>query len=188
MVSPDRSAGQGDDGQPPAAGAAGRPLTIVIGGLGTDAALVLAKLARHSMVAHVECAEEAIGLLQSTLDVRAHDDATTGALTVGSLRIDPRERRVSVGGAGLAVSENEFRLLHTFSGFPRKALSYRELIVAISGSDHGMDVPALFAAIRRLRRKLESAGADVHIEAVRGFGFRLVTATDALVDAVATSG
>jgi DNA-binding response OmpR family regulator len=41
-------------------------------------------------------------------------------------------------------------------------------------SEHGVDPPVAHSAVRRLRRKLCSAGAGVTIESVRGYGFRLV--------------
>jgi DNA-binding response OmpR family regulator len=56
---------------------------------------------------------------------------------------------------------------------PGRALSFRELLANVWNIGAHGDASIVRAAVKRLRRKLSVAGAEVRIEAVRGVGFRL---------------
>lgn len=72
------------------------------------------------------------------------------------------------------VSERELSLLAILAGKAGHAFSFRELTTQAWGPRYRVDPPVLHSAMRRLRVKLASAHADVVIESVRGYGFRLV--------------
>jgi DNA-binding response OmpR family regulator len=71
------------------------------------------------------------------------------------------------------VSERELSLLAILAGKAGHAFSFRELTTQAWGPKYRVDRPVLHSAMRRLRAKLASARADVVIESVRGYGFRL---------------
>ena len=93
-------------------------------------------------------------------------------LRVGTLEIDERARRATLGGEDLALTPKEFDLLVALGRDPGAALSRRRLLEDVwettwYGSSKTIDVH-----VAALRRKLGDAG---WIETVRGVGFRLRT-------------
>jgi DNA-binding response OmpR family regulator len=97
-------------------------------------------------------------------------DDEDGAGTV----VDLAGRRILVDGATLPLSDLEFRVLSELLSPPGRALSFREL--RRCGWGDGTAVTAdrytVRALVQRLRAKLEVAGTEIQIRAVRGFGFR----------------
>lgn len=90
------------------------------------------------------------------------------------LEINLEKRHVCSGGRSLSVTEQELSLLALLANRAGRAFSFRELFSQVWMWEHGVDPPVAHSAVRRLRRKLCSAGAGVTIESVRGYGFRLV--------------
>jgi two-component system OmpR family response regulator len=91
-------------------------------------------------------------------------------LEVGSLRLDPRSKRVWRGKTEVELSAKEFALLETFMRRPGEVLSRFELLehawdFAYENRSNIVDV-----YVRYLRLKLGRAA----IETVRGVGYRLV--------------
>jgi DNA-binding response OmpR family regulator len=56
---------------------------------------------------------------------------------------------------------------------PVRVWSYERLYQAVWGGVWLGDTSALHATVKRLRRKLRSAGVTVFLESMRGVGFRL---------------
>jgi len=92
--------------------------------------------------------------------------------------VDMQGRRIVHEGASIPLSDREFRVLGALLAQPGRAFSFRAL--RRIGWDDACELPidpyAVKAAIQRLRVKLEVAGAPVAIEAVPGYGFRLMSA------------
>jgi DNA-binding response OmpR family regulator len=92
----------------------------------------------------------------------------------GGTVVDFAGRRIVSDGDSLPLSDLEYRVLSALLSPPWRALSFREL--RSCGWGDGPDLPAdvysVRALVQRLRAKLEVAGTDVRIVAVRGFGFR----------------
>jgi len=110
-------------------------------------------------------------------------EATAGAapvhhasLTVGGLSIDVDGHVVSCGDVQLDLTEREVRLLACLASEPERAWSFEELFVGAWGQRYMHDRGTVQAAVQRLRRKLGDVCSAVHIEAVRGFGFRITGA------------
>ena len=101
-------------------------------------------------------------------------DAATAPVTVGDLTVDPRGRRVSLGGAPVDLSPKEFELLAYLAARAGTVVAKRELLTEVwqlpyGGSDKTVDVHLSW-----LRRKLgESAAAPRLLQTVRGVGVRL---------------
>ena len=89
------------------------------------------------------------------------------------LEIDLRGRYVRWAGRPIDLSEHEFSLLTLLAGAAGRAYSFKEVFAHVWNTTYHVDRPVLHSAVRRLRRKLAEAGAEVQIESVRGYGFRL---------------
>jgi DNA-binding response OmpR family regulator len=99
----------------------------------------------------------------------ARDDGPT---RIGALEVDPRSRRVRVGGREVDLTPKEFDLLAFLARDPGAVVPRRRLLDEVwetswYGSSKTIDVH-----VAALRRKLGDAG---WIETVRGVGFRLRT-------------
>jgi two-component system, OmpR family, KDP operon response regulator KdpE len=101
-------------------------------------------------------------------------DAAQAPVTVGDLVVDPRRRRVTIGGEAVELSPKEFDLLAHLAARAGTVVSKRELLTEVwqlpfGGSDKTVDVHLSW-----LRRKLgESAAAPRLLQTVRGVGVRL---------------
>jgi two-component system response regulator MprA len=92
---------------------------------------------------------------------------------VGSLRLDPIAHALNTGDAKVKLSPTEFRLLAALAARPGETLRRTELVA--SGWPAGAIVHdnTLDVYVRRIRRKLEEAGADVELVTVHGVGYTL---------------
>jgi DNA-binding response OmpR family regulator len=101
-------------------------------------------------------------------------DAAMAPVTVGDLTVDPRGRRVTLGGKTVELAPKEFDLLAHLAARVGTVVSKRELLSEVwqlpyGGSDKTVDVHLSW-----LRRKLgESAAAPRLLQTVRGVGVRL---------------
>lgn len=94
--------------------------------------------------------------------------------------VDLAGRRIIADGASLPLSDLEYRVLSALLSPIGRALSFRELRSWGWGDAPELpaDVYSVRALVQRLRAKLQVAGAELVIEAIRGYGFRAVgTAT-----------
>jgi DNA-binding response OmpR family regulator len=93
--------------------------------------------------------------------------------------IDMEARQIRWQGDSLPLSQLEFRVLSALLRAPGRAWSFRELRVQGwgDGPEVVLDPYTVKALVQRLRRKLAAAHASLAIEAIRGYGFRLVEST-----------
>ena len=89
-------------------------------------------------------------------------------IEVGSLRIDPATRTVTLDGAVVETSTQEYALLLAFLQHPGNVLSRKQLEDTIYPLDQGAASNVIEVYVSRLRRKL---GRDA-IRTVRGYGYR----------------
>ena len=88
----------------------------------------------------------------------------------GALRIDPADRRVTLGDQELDLTRREFDLLALLATHPGRAFSRDFLLERVWGFDFdGMD-RTVDSHIAQVRRKLGALGA--HIATVWGVGYR----------------
>ena len=104
------------------------------------------------------------------LEPIAHDHDRDDASTV----VDLAGRRIVSGGEHLPLSDLEYRVLSALLSPVGRALSFHELRLVGWGEAPELpaDVYSVRALVQRLRAKLQVAGVELRIEAVRGFGFR----------------
>ena len=99
----------------------------------------------------------------------------TGAKTVfiGNVVIDPDARRAEVQGRDVRLTNMEFSLLLYLAMNKNRAVGRNELLNKIWGFESEVESRATDDMIKRIRRKLSDAGADLKIETVRAFGFAI---------------
>ncbi|MFJ5549355.1 MULTISPECIES: two-component system response regulator CseB [unclassified Streptomyces] len=92
-----------------------------------------------------------------------------GVLSFGDLEVDTEGMEVRKGGAPVALTPTEMRLLLEFSTAPGTVLSRDRLLERVWDYDWGGDTRVVDVHVQRLRTKI---GQD-RIETVRGFGYKL---------------
>ena len=91
----------------------------------------------------------------------------------GTLSIDPAGRRVTLGGAQIALTAREFDLLLHFARHPGRVFTREQLLNSVWGGAHGGYAHTVNSHINRLRAKIETDAADPHwIQTVWGVGYR----------------
>jgi DNA-binding winged helix-turn-helix (wHTH) protein len=103
----------------------------------------------------------------------ADPEAGAEVIRFHHLEIDLGARHVHWAHRPLDLSEHEIGLLSLLAAPAGRARSFKELFAQVWGTEYRIDPPVVHSAVRRLRRKLADAGADLRLESVRGYGFRL---------------
>jgi len=96
-----------------------------------------------------------------------------GALTLGDLVLDPAAHAVRRGGAALALTPTEFRLLECLLRRAGRVVTRQALIESLWGFERDVEANTLDAFIRLLRQKIDRPGQPPLIHTVRGVGYRL---------------
>lgn len=94
-------------------------------------------------------------------------------LQCGNLIYDSRRREFSVAGKALKLTPLERKFLTYMMERFEVSVSKSELMDAVWGIEAEVESRAADETNRRLRRKLTAAGADVYVQTVWGYGFRL---------------
>jgi two-component system response regulator MprA len=89
------------------------------------------------------------------------------------LRLDPVRHSLEVGDASVKLSPTEFRLLAALASRPGDTLRRPELIASAWPEGAIVHDNTLDVYVRRIRRKLEEAGADVELVTTHGVGYSL---------------
>ena len=94
-------------------------------------------------------------------------------VSVGSMRIDPRTRRVTVEGEEIALTVKEFDLLWMFVNNPQQVFNRDQLLDRVWGVAVYIDASTVTVHVRRLREKIErDPSKPLHIITVWGVGYR----------------
>jgi two-component system OmpR family response regulator len=96
---------------------------------------------------------------------------TDDVVSVGTLKLDRKARRMTLDDALLELPAREFEVLWELLTPPGRAVSKRELSDKLSETDEALGDNALEAFISRLRKKLIGSGAG--IRTLRGIGYLL---------------
>jgi two-component system response regulator RegX3 len=92
----------------------------------------------------------------------------------GGIALDEGSHDVEIGGAPLDLTPREFELLACLMRHAGKVLSRDQLLRQAWGWEIVVETKTVDTHVKRLRDKLERAGADPNIvETVRGYGYRL---------------
>jgi DNA-binding response OmpR family regulator len=98
-------------------------------------------------------------------------------IEVGTLRIDPPRRDVTVGDRPLELRAREFDLLVALARDPGVVLTRDALLERVWETDFAGETRTVDVHVAELRKKLGQDGP--RIETVRGVGYRMVPATRA---------
>jgi DNA-binding response OmpR family regulator len=95
-------------------------------------------------------------------------------IEVGSLRIDPSMRTVTLDGEEISLTQREFDLLAYLAAHPGQVFSRDQLMEAVWNFPFFTDTSTVTVHVRRLRAKLGDDPAEPRfIETVWGLGYRL---------------
>lgn len=97
----------------------------------------------------------------------------TGDMQCGNLRYDSRKHEFSVDGISLRLTPTEMRFLEYMMGRFEENVGKNELLDAVWDFDAEIESRAVDETNRRLRKKLTAAGANVYVQTVWGYGFKL---------------
>jgi two-component system KDP operon response regulator KdpE len=96
-------------------------------------------------------------------------------LEVGPIRVDLDARTVSVDGAPVHLTPNEFGILRVLAQHPGKLLTHRTILREVWGPSYGDESNYLHVYVSQLRRKLEpDAARPRYLLTEPGAGYRLV--------------
>lgn len=98
---------------------------------------------------------------------------SVGIQRFGDLVIDHAAREVTLNGQSVGLTPAEFALLSTLASRAGQAISSRDLLEAMWGSEWSTDTTALQVHVSRLRAKLGERGRQSRlIVTVHGLGYR----------------
>lgn len=94
-------------------------------------------------------------------------------IDIGPLHIDYEARKVLVQGNPVNLTPKEFELLYFLALHPERVFTREKLLEEIWGYDFPGDTRTVDTHVKRIREKLEEAGAPPLIKTVWGFGYKL---------------
>ncbi|KAF4530615.1 hypothetical protein B566_EDAN018712, partial [Ephemera danica] len=107
---------------------------------------------------------------------RRAPEALEAAIELDGLRLDPATRRVSAiqdaVPVELRLGPTEFRLLHYLMAHPDRVHSRSQLLDKVWGDHVYIEERTVDVHVKRLRSTLEATGHALHIDTVRGAGYR----------------
>ncbi|WP_271439762.1 response regulator [Pontixanthobacter luteolus] len=108
--------------------------------------------------------------LQARLNAlfRRQQGTRNNLLEIGDLSLDPIARTVEHAGVPLALSKQEFRLLHLFMRRAGQVMSQADILDDLYELDADRELNTVEVLVGRLRRKI---GRE-HIVTLRGMGYR----------------
>jgi DNA-binding response OmpR family regulator len=104
---------------------------------------------------------------------RTAESPAGSKLQAGDVQLDLARRQAQVGERVVDLSDREFRLLYHLVSHPGEVVSRERLLSEVWGYSFDPGSNVVDVCIRRLRKKLGSAGA---IETVRNAGYRIAAA------------
>lgn len=94
-------------------------------------------------------------------------------LEFGDIRLDPEQHKVVRDGKSVKLGPTEYRLLTTFMEKPGRVWSREQLLDRVWGREAYIDLRTVDVHVGRLRKALNTNGANDPIRTVRGAGYSL---------------
>ncbi len=104
--------------------------------------------------------------------LRRQGDAAQNEKQFGNLLFSPLEATIAVEGEVRKLRNRELRLMEIFSGKPGRIFPKTLLIDRLFSYDEEASENAVEVYVGRLRKLI--AGSSVHIETLRGIGYRMI--------------
>ena len=95
-------------------------------------------------------------------------------LNIGSLTVFPEKYEVYFKTEIIALRPKEFQILLCLYEHPGRIFSRDDLMNQVWGYDYFGDQRTVDVHVRSLRKKIEVAGDNVKIEAIRGVGYKMI--------------
>lgn len=97
--------------------------------------------------------------------------ALKSVFTVGDLRINAIEHKVSVNGKSIDLSNKEYSVLLTLMQHPGRVYNKFQLLDRVWDTQFDVESNVVEVTIKNLRRKLEAAGSKAEILSRRNIGY-----------------
>ncbi|WP_310549799.1 response regulator transcription factor [Paenibacillus glufosinatiresistens] len=102
------------------------------------------------------------------------NDPEAASIILGQLEIYPDRYEVSLGGQSINLRPKEFEVLLYLARKPGVVLTRDDLMNAVWGFDYIGGQRTVDVHVSSLRKKLELDPESVHIDSIRGVGYKLV--------------
>ncbi|WP_339321816.1 response regulator transcription factor [Paenibacillus sp. FSL W8-0194] len=104
----------------------------------------------------------------------AAPQTSDSAIRLGKLEIFPEKYEVLLGGTSISLRPKEFEVLLYLARKPGVVLTRDDLMNAVWGFDYIGGQRTVDVHVSSLRKKLELEPESVHIDSIRGVGYKLV--------------
>ncbi len=104
----------------------------------------------------------------------AEAEVSSSTIILGQLEIYPERYEVSLGGQSINLRPKEFEVLLYLARKPGVVLTRDDLMNAVWGFDYIGGQRTVDVHVSSLRKKLELDPESVHIDSIRGVGYKLV--------------
>lgn len=94
-------------------------------------------------------------------------------LSMGNVQLDLKTRALRVDGSMVDMPRREIAVLETLMRHRARLVEKRALEEAVYNFDEEVSPNAIEAAVSRVRKRLDNAGASIAISATRGLGYTL---------------
>jgi DNA-binding response OmpR family regulator len=94
-------------------------------------------------------------------------------IRIGRLEIDSKKYSVTLNGASIKLTPNEFKLLFILASHPGQTLTREQLLDDLHGTASSID-RSVDSHVKNLRKKLEAESTSPSIETVYGIGYRII--------------
>jgi two-component system, OmpR family, response regulator MtrA len=149
------------------------PFVILVGEAARDQHRINELLDAESVIVIAPSIEAVRTWLPSGLPDWIEHEPPHVVISVNNLEIDLTERIARWSGQRLDLTQYELHLLASLAEDPGRVWTFSELLSKVWGVDTHGHPDIVHAAVKRLRKKLARADADLTIQSVRGVGFRL---------------
>ncbi|UXR71424.1 response regulator transcription factor [Staphylococcus sp. IVB6240] len=105
--------------------------------------------------------------------LRRYQIQTNTQIQLGNVIINQVERTTKIESKVLVLPNKEFELLNLLISYPEQVFERETLITKIWGFDYEGDTRTVDVHVKRLRQRLKKLGATIHIETLRGVGYRV---------------
>lgn len=108
--------------------------------------------------------------------MRRHTRNGENNIKFGNVTIHPDTFKVEVNGQDIDLGRKEYEILHYLVNRANRLIEKQTLAEGVWGDDidQADNFDFIYAQIKNLRKKLKTAGADIEIKTIYGFGYKLI--------------
>ncbi|OUT97940.1 MAG: phosphate regulon transcriptional regulatory protein PhoB [Betaproteobacteria bacterium TMED41] len=115
--------------------------------------------------------KELVARIKAVLRRRA-PQLTDDCVSMSGIVLDPSTHRITANDKSLSLGPTEFRLLHFFLTHSERVHSRSQLLDHVWGDHIFVEERTVDVHIRRLRKALIPTSHHIHLETIRGSGYR----------------